>query len=98
MDLEKIINQETVTLVDVREPYEFEPVHAKGAINIPLGRVAERLEEFQKMVKPIVLYCASGNRSGQAMHYLKNQGINEVYNGGGIFQVLGMQEAHYSGQ
>ena len=98
MDLEKIVNETNATLVDVREAYEFEPVHAKGAINIPLGMVRERLEDFQKMSKPIVLYCVSGNRSGQAMNYLKEQGIEEVYNGGGVFQVLGMQEAIYSGK
>ena len=91
MNLEKIINQKDTTIVDVREPHEFEPIHANGAVNIPLGSISDRVEEFRKMSKPIVVYCASGNRSGQALNYLKSEGIEEVYNAGSVFQVLGMQ-------
>ena len=98
MNLEEIINQKTATIVDVREPYEFEPVHAKGAISIPLGSISNRVEEFRRMSKPIVVYCASGNRSSQAMNYLKSKGIEEVYNAGSVFQVLGMQATEYSNQ
>jgi len=82
MDLQKIINQESTTIIDVRQPFETYFGKAKNSINIPLGTIAKRVEEFQKMSKPIVLYCQSGNRSGQAMNYLKAQGIEEVYNGG----------------
>lgn len=35
MDLSKIVNDPNATLVDVRESYEFQAGHAKGAINIP---------------------------------------------------------------
>jgi len=87
MDLQKVINQETITIVDVREPFETYFGKAKGAINIPLGKIAKRVEEFRKMSKPIVVYCRSGNRSGQAMNYLKAQGIEEVYNGGSLSEV-----------
>ncbi len=87
MDLQKIINQESTTIVDVREPFETILGKAKGAINIPLRKIAERIVEFRKMTKPIVVYCRSGNRSGQAMNYLKAQGIEEVYNGGSLSEV-----------
>jgi phage shock protein E len=42
------------------------------------------------MPKPIVVYCRSGNRSGMAKTILNQQGINEVYNGGGVYEMLNM--------
>ena len=87
MDLQSIINQEKVSIVDVREPFEIMMGKATGAINIPLGKIASRIEEFRQMSKPIVVYCRSGNRSGQALSYLKAQGIEEVYNGGSLAEV-----------
>ncbi len=87
MDLQNIINQENRTLVDVRQPFETILGKAKGAINIPLGSIKNRVAEFHQMSKPIIVYCRSGNRSGQAMQYLKEQGIEEVYNGGGLSEV-----------
>lgn len=40
------------------------------------------------MSKPIVAYCRSGMRSGQAVAFLKAQGCSEVYNGGSIMDLL----------
>ena len=34
-------------------------------------------------MEPLVVFCRSGNRSEQVMHYLRKQGIEEVWNGGG---------------
>lgn len=82
MDLQNIINQESKTLVDIREPFEMMLGKAKGAINIPLRRIQNRVDEFRQMSKPIIVYCRSGNRSGQALKFLKEQGIQEVYDGG----------------
>lgn len=87
MDLQNIINQENTTLVDVREPFETMFGKANGAVNIPLRKIQSRVAEFRQMSKPIIVYCRSGNRSGQAMRYLKEQGIEEVYNGGSLSEV-----------
>jgi len=84
MDIQTIIRQPNVTIVDVRERFEFFMGHAEGAINIPLGSVPSRLSEFQQMPGPIVLYCRSGNRSGQAADFLNAKGIEEAYNGGSL--------------
>lgn len=83
MNLAELIKSESVTIVDVREPLEFFLGHAKGTKNIPLRNVSTRVEEFKNMSKPLILVCATGNRSGQAAAFLKAQGITEVYNGGG---------------
>lgn len=76
------------SIVDVRTPEEFEQQHYPNAINIPLDQVPQRLDEFRKMPKPIVAYCRSGNRSGMAVSLLKQNGITEAVNGGGIEDML----------
>lgn len=70
-------------MVDVRTPEEFQGGHVNGAINIPLHEVPHRPEEFRAMRRPLLLCCASGNRSGQAAHFLAQQGISHIYNVGG---------------
>jgi phage shock protein E len=79
----ELVQDTTTTIVDVRTPGEFAMGHVEGAINIPLDRVPDQVAEFQSMPKPIVLCCASGNRSGQATRFLLAQGVTDVYNGGG---------------
>ena len=76
------------TIVDVRTPEEFADGHYPGAINIPLNEVQQRFDEFKKLKQPIVAYCRSGNRSGMAVSILKQNGLSEVYNGGGLNDLL----------
>lgn len=57
------------TIVDVRTPGEFMGGHVAGSINIPLQEIQERLEEVKALPQPIILCCASGNRSGQATSF-----------------------------
>ena len=47
-----------------------------------MNEVVAKLYELKKM-EPLVVFCRSGNRSEQVMHYLRNQGVEEVWNGGG---------------
>ena len=68
-------------LVDVRTPEEFAMGSAPGAINIPLDKVAARMKEFEGK-ENIVVFCRSGNRSGQAKQILEASGHKEVINGG----------------
>ncbi len=69
-----------VTVVDVRSRAEFAGGHVAGSVNIPLQEIPVQLEKFRAM-KNIVVCCASGNRSEQAMRYLLAQGI-DCTNGG----------------
>lgn len=67
-------------MVDVRTPEEFASGSVKGAINIPLNEVESRINEFKG--KPgVVVFCRSGNRSGQAKKILESNGIKNVING-----------------
>jgi phage shock protein E len=76
------------TIVDVRTPGEFDGQHIAGAINIPLDEVAQRINELKNLPKPIITYCRSGSRSSVAVNILKQNGITEAVNGGGIDEML----------
>jgi phage shock protein E len=71
-------------VVDVRTPQEFETGAYPGAINIPLAEVEKRLADFGDRKNAVVVYCRSGNRSGQAKKILEKNGFSDVTNGGGL--------------
>ncbi|MDO4793315.1 MAG: rhodanese-like domain-containing protein [Filifactor alocis] len=88
-ELEELLKSEGglegAVLVDVRTAEEFASGHLKGAINIPLQDIEAnvgKVEEYKD--KKIILYCRSGNRSGQAGELLVANGFTDVYNAGGI--------------
>lgn len=74
------------TIIDVRTPGEFMGGHVAGSVNIPLQELPTRFEEVKSLPQPIILCCASGNRSGQAMMYLRSLGI-QCENGGSWLDV-----------
>ncbi|MBD0726034.1 sulfurtransferase [Flavobacterium sp. L1I52] len=86
MDLQKIIQTNEGTIVDVRSYGEFMEGHVAGSINIALNQIPERIEKIKQLKTPLILCCASGNRSGQAQHFLSQLGI-ECYNGGSWLDV-----------
>jgi rhodanese-related sulfurtransferase len=86
MNAEQIIKEKQGTIVDVRTPSEFMGGNVAGSINIPLQEIQQRMDELKNLNQPLVLCCASGNRSGQATHYLSQQGI-ECCNGGSWLDV-----------
>ena len=71
-------------VVDVRTPAEFKDGSYPGAINIPISLLAVRMHELEPRDKPIVLFCASGARSGQGARLLKQAGFSDVVNAGGL--------------
>ena len=73
-----------VTLLDVREPQEWEITHLPGAKLIPLGDVPERVNELDS-ADDIVVYCHHGQRSQRAINFLKKMGFDKLQNlAGGI--------------
>ncbi len=91
MSIQDLINDPNATIVDVRQPFEFARGHVEGSINMPLGTVPASMAQLKQMPKPLILCCASGNRSGQASMFLQQQGFAEVYNGGGWHMVKMMK-------
>jgi sulfur-carrier protein adenylyltransferase/sulfurtransferase len=61
-------------VVDVREQHEFEEAHIPGAVHVPRGHLETRIEgAVRDRSQPVVLYCASGNRSAFAADTLQRQ-------------------------
>jgi len=80
-------------LLDVRQAGEWTTGHAGAAMHMPLGEVAKRMHELPKD-KPVVVICASGNRSAMAATALSKSGFETVYNfsgGMGAWQSAGLQ-------
>jgi rhodanese-related sulfurtransferase len=81
-DARKLVEQGAL-LVDVRSPGEFAGGHLDGAINVPVDTIGARAAELVKKGKKIVVYCASGMRSGSAASALKRAGA-EVFDLGAM--------------
>lgn len=71
-------------IVDVRSVAEYQSGHYPGAINIPVDQVQKRVDEFGGKENPIIVYCASGGRSGSAKSFLESIGFTNVTNAGGL--------------
>ena len=76
-------------IVDVRTPEEFANGHYPGAINIPHETILELLNQLGVTADTsVILYCRSGNRSGQAEQVLQEKGFTEARNAGGLETLL----------
>ena len=69
-------------IVDVREPSEWEQGHIDGATLVPLATVPGNVDAFHG--NPTYIVCRSGNRSGQACNFLRDQGHAVVNVTGGM--------------
>ena len=77
---------EDFTLVDVREPAEYDIVRIPGSVLIPKGEITSGAALSQLPVdRPVVLHCKSGVRSAEALAVLKNAGFaNATHVQGGV--------------
>ncbi len=66
-------------VVDVRTASEFAAGHIPGAVNVPLDQLGQASTTWNKQ-QAIVVYCATGARSANAMAYLSGQGFTKLYN------------------
>ena len=83
MDIQKILDAGNYHLIDVREPEELITDGAiEGATNIPLGEIEERKNDILSLEGNIIFFCRSGNRSGKATDFFKNEGLDNIFNGG----------------
>ncbi|KYJ86223.1 sulfurtransferase [Sulfurovum riftiae] len=71
-----ILNDDNVTLLDVRTIEEYKSGHIRGAKLIPLGKLEANLDKLKAdKNKKIVVYCRSGNRSVAASRILEKHGF-----------------------
>jgi NADPH-dependent 2,4-dienoyl-CoA reductase/sulfur reductase-like enzyme/rhodanese-related sulfurtransferase len=85
------LHESGAAIIDVREVNEYDRSHIKGAINIPLSQLRDRLDDFPKD-KPLYLHCRSGQRSYNAVLALQKNGFKDVYNVSGGFLGISLYE------
>jgi rhodanese-related sulfurtransferase len=68
-------HRDGVTVIDVREPFEYVAGHVPGATLIPLGQLSSRTARLPRG-EPVYVICASGNRSLAAAQFLATVGID----------------------
>lgn len=84
-----IENQEFI--LDVRETMEYEKGHILGAVNIPLSRLRDKVEEIP-LDRPVYIHCRTGQRSYNAAMALQHLGYSNVINVTGGFLGLSLYE------
>lgn len=76
----KMDNNNSV-VVDVRELNEFGKSHIENAINVPLGKLEEKLTSLEKHKQhPVIVTCQTGARSAAACKTLTKAGFEHVFN------------------
>ncbi len=75
---QKLDNGESVNVLDVREPHEYEVANI-GARLIPLGELPQRLVELDQDAN-FAVHCKTGGRSARAVKLLQDAGFQNVYN------------------
>ena len=79
-DLNRIRESEdNVVVLDVREYHEYDICNLEGSVLIPLGELADRIEELNEDDE-IVVHCHHGSRSMKATQYLRDRGFTNVKN------------------
>ena len=75
----EIKDRDDVYVLDVREQWEYDEGHIPGVVLLPLGEVPARMSEIPTD-KNVIVTCRSGNRSGQATEFLRQNGFDNVHN------------------
>ena len=91
-DIENLVKNKEF-LLDVREEYEYQDGHIKGAVNLPLREILGKKDSLPKD-KDIYVYCRSGHRSADAVNFLKSLGFEKVHNIEGGFIDISFNEYH----
>jgi predicted sulfurtransferase len=56
-DLQKLMSQDEVLVIDVRDGREYQLGHIPGAVSIPLGTEQLAIQDLRRVTKQIVTYC-----------------------------------------
>ena len=83
LELNKMLKNNEVVLLDVREPYEIEICNVKGSLFIPMNEIPQNIEQLDKEKRYAVM-CHSGVRSLYVSNYLDSLGYRTLNVTGGI--------------
>ena len=65
-------------LIDVRSENEYEMMHIKNAISMPVNKIEESINSIKKE-QNIMIYCSTGSRSKQAINKFNSMGYYNIY-------------------
>ena len=68
---------EPLTMLDVREPWEYTTAHVEGSKHIPMSEVPARANQELGLEDHIVVICHHGVRSLRVTHWLRQQGFEK---------------------
>ncbi len=90
-DAVKMVEEDqAIRFIDVRTQQEYDAGHVASAELLPLNQLESKIEsEIADKDTKIIVYCRSGNRSGQAQRLLNDMGYTNVYDAGGIIYYNG---------
>lgn len=78
-DAKALVEKESqIKLLDVRSVLEFNEVHIKDAINIPIDALSAKINDLNQSKQSYILLCRTGNRSAMAADMLMQSGIHGV--------------------
>lgn len=91
--LTDMVNREDAVVLDLRDTAEYRQGHVVGSINMPFGKLAERVAELERFRdRPIIVVCKMGHHSGAVAKTLKEKGFTRVFRlGGGMLEWQGAQ-------
>jgi len=93
-EVNRLLDKPDVLVLDMRNHYEYEVGHFKGAIEVPSDTFREQLPMAVDMIKgnedrPVLMYCTGGIRCEKASAYMLHQGFKNVYHiEGGIIHYV----------
>ena len=83
LELKKMLKNNEVVLLDVREPHEIEICNVKGSMFIPMSEIPQNIEKLDREKRYAVM-CHSGVRSLYVSNYLNSLGYSTLNVTGGI--------------
>ena len=82
-DFYQLYQEDSLSVLDVREVDEFEALHLEGAQNLPLSQLTDTYDQLDKDQLHYVI-CKSGMRSARACQFLAEQGYEVINVQGGM--------------
>lgn len=80
-EAEKFIREKNPFILDVRTPREYQAGHLENSTLIPVQELQRRIGEIEKYKnQPVLIYCATGNRSTVASKILIDEGFSHIFN------------------
>ena len=86
LEATQMINRQDALVLDVREQAEFAQSHILNSRGLPMSQIEARIGDIGKFRdKPVIVYCATGNRSSAAVATLRKLGFSNAVNLSGGF-------------